>query len=146
MTLRFATKDDLDSIASLGAVMHAESSFSPMNYDSQKVKKTFSELIEARQFVVVSEHGGAVVGGMAGVCAQTWFGSDMIANDLALFIHPEHRGGLIPVRLIKSFVRWAELAGAKQIRPGVTTGSLAAEKIYEKLGFAKCGACFVMGV
>lgn len=141
--IRFATSADLDAIARLGAVMHSESSFSSMHYDKEIVKKTFGDLIESKQFVVVSELDGCIVGGMAAVCIQSWFGSDMVANDLALFIHPEHRGGMVSVRLIKTFVQWAELAGAKQIRPGVTTGDGRAEKLYEKLGFAKCGASFV---
>jgi hypothetical protein len=36
-----------------------------------------------------------VIGGMAGMVTQSWFGNDMVANDLALFIHPDHRGGLM---------------------------------------------------
>lgn len=140
-----ATPDDLPAIVVLGRVMHEESSFAPMDYDVDRVKETISDLMNKSQFVVVAEGtNGEVIGGMAGMVTQSWFGNDMVANDLALFIHPDHRGGLVVVRLVKAFVHWAKLAGAKQIRPGVVSGSRTAEALYDRLGFTRCGATFCM--
>lgn len=145
MNLRMATPDDLPAIVVLGRVMHDESSFAPMDYDVDRVKETISDLMNKSQFVVVAEDtNGEVIGGMAGMVTQSWFGNDMVANDLALFIHPDHRGSLLVVRLIKAFVHWAKLAGAKQIRPGVVSGSRTAEALYDRLGFTRCGATFCM--
>lgn len=145
MILRLATHDDLPAIAALGRVMHEESSYAPMDYNVDRVKETISDLMNKSQFVVVAEDtNGDVIGGMAGMVTQSWFGEDMVANDLALFIHPNHRGGMLVVRLVKHFATWARLAGAKQIRPGVTTGSSAAEALYQRLGFARVGAVFCM--
>ena len=145
MKLRMATPDDLPAIVVLGRVMHEESSFAPMDYDVDRVKETISDLMNKSQFVVVAEDtNGEVIGGMAGMVTQSWFGNDMVANDLALFIHPDHRGGLMVVRLVKAFVHWAKLAGAKQIRPGVVSGSRTAEALYDRLGFTRCGATFCM--
>ena len=101
MKLRLATVDDLPDIVGLGRIMHKESSFAPLDYDIERVKESIGDLIEKNQFVVVAEDiNGEVVGGMAGFVTQSWFGKDDIANDLALFIHPEHRGGLLAVRLV----------------------------------------------
>ena len=145
MKLRMATPDDLPAIVVLGRVMHEESSFAPMDYDVDRVKETISDLMNKSQFVVVAEDtNGEVIGGMAGMVTQSWFGNDMVANDLAVFIHPDHRGGLLAVKLIKTFVHWAKLAGAKQIRPGVVSGSRTAEALYDRLGFTRCGATFCM--
>lgn len=145
MKLRMATVDDLPAIVVLGRVMHQESSFAPMDYDVDRVKETISDLMNKSQFVVVAEDtNGEVIGGMAGMVTQSWFGNDMVANDLALFIHPDHRGGLMVVRLVKAFVHWAKLAGAKQIRPGVVSGNRTAEALYDRLGFTRCGATFCM--
>lgn len=145
MKLRMATPDDLPAIVVLGRVMHQESSFAPMDYDVDRVKETISDLMNKSQFVVVAEDtNGEVIGGMAGMVTQSWFGNDMVANDLAVFIHPDHRGGLLVVRLVKAFVHWAKLAGAKQIRPGVVSGSRTAEALYDRLGFTRCGATFCM--
>jgi L-amino acid N-acyltransferase YncA len=140
-----ATPDDLPAIVVLGRVMHEESSFAPMDYDVDRVKETISDLMNKSQFVVVAEDkNGEVIGGMAGMVTQSWFGNDMVANDLALFIHPDHRGSMLVVRLVKTFVHWAKLAGAKQIRPGVISGSRTAEALYDRLGFTRCGATFCM--
>lgn len=145
MKLRMATVDDLPAIVGLGCIMHQESSFAPMDYDVDRVKETFSDLMNKSQFVVVSEDtNGEVISCMAGMCTQSWFGNDMVANDLAIFIHPDHRGGMLAAKLIKTFVQWAKLAGAKQIRPGVVSGSRTAEALYDRLGFTRCGATFCM--
>ena len=145
MKLRIATIEDLPAICVLGRVMHDESTFAPMDYDVNRVKETISDLMDKSQFVVVAEDtNGEVIGGMAGMVTQSWFGNDMVANDLALFVTRDERGGMAAVKLIKTFVHWAKLAGAKQIRPGVTTGHERAEKLFERLGFARCGASFVM--
>ena len=143
--IRLATADDLADIARLGRIMHEESTFAPMDYDVDRVKETLGEMIDKKQFVVVAEDdNGDIVGGMAGMVTQSWFGNDSIANDLALFIAPTRRGGLLAARLIDAFVLWARMAGAKQIRPGVITGSAVAEGLYARFGFSRCGSTFVM--
>lgn len=145
MKLRMATPDDLPALAVLGREMHETSSYAPMDYDPERLKETISDLMNKSQFVVVAEAtNGEVIGGMLGVVTQSWFGRDMVANDLALFVAGDARGGMAAIKMMKAFVQWAKLAGAKQIRPGVTTGHVRAEKLFERLGFARCGASFVM--
>lgn len=143
--LRLATMDDLPALCALGRLMHEESSFAPLDYDVECVKATIARLLDNGQLVLVATDAtGEVVGGVMGSVAQTWFGRDMVANDLALFVHPAQRGGLLAARLMRAFVAWARLAGAKQVRLGVTTGSEAAQRLYEGMGFRRCGAAFVM--
>jgi L-amino acid N-acyltransferase YncA len=145
MNLRLATIDDLPEICVLGRAMHEESSFAPMDFDNEVVKETLTNLMHKNQFVVVAEGtNGEIIGGMAGSVTQSWFGNDSVANDLCIFIHKDHRGGLLAVKLIKLFVQWAKLAGAKQIRPGVVSGNRTAESLYERLGFKRTGATFCM--
>ena len=145
MKLRLATINDLPDLVLLGRQMHEESTFASMDFDMEIVKETLADLMNKNQFVVVAEDiNGTVIGGMAGSVTQSWFGKDLIANDLALFIRQDHRGGLIAYKLIQHFVRWARLAGANQIRPGVTTGNKNAEALYERLGFKRCGSTYFM--
>jgi GNAT superfamily N-acetyltransferase len=143
--MRLATSDDIPAIIELGRTMHIESTFAPMDYDPERMKATLTELIAQSQYVVVAtDDVGQVIGGLVGMCTQSWFGSDMVANDLALFVHPDWRKSLAAEQLVLMFVHWAKLAGAKQIRPGVTSGDMRAEKLYERMGFSRCGASFVM--
>ena len=145
MKLRAATCDDLADICALGRVMHSESTFAPMDFNVDRVKETITDLMNKNQFVVVAEStNGELVGGMAGMVVRSWFGDDMVASDLALFVRPDARGGMAAVKLITAFVHWAKLAGAKQIRPGVSTGSRRAEDLFGRLGFTRCGSCFFM--
>lgn len=145
MKLRMATMDDLPAMAVLGREMHATSSYAPMDYDPERLKETITDMMNKSQFVVVTEDtNGEVIGGMVGMVTQSWFGRDMVANDLALFVAGNARGGMAAIKMMKAFVHWAKLAGAKQIRPGVTTGHERAEQLFERLGFARCGASFVM--
>lgn len=145
MKLRMATLDDLPAMAVLGREMHDTSSYAAMDYDPDRLKETIEDLMNKSQFVVVAEGtNGELIGGMLGMCTQSWFGRDMVANDVALFVTRNERGGMAAVKLIKAFIQWARLAGAKQIRPGVTTGHERAEELFERLGFTRCGASFVM--
>jgi N-acetylglutamate synthase-like GNAT family acetyltransferase len=145
MKLRMATLDDLPAIARLGRDMHEASSFCTLDYDEDVVKTTFGDLIDESQFVVLAENiNGEVIGGMAGRVTPSWFGKDSIANDIAIFITPDERGGLRAVQFVKAFVLWARLAGAKQVRTGVTTGDARAEHLYAAMGFTRCGASFYL--
>ena len=147
MKIRLATLDDLPKIAQLGRDMHEASTFSTLDYDAEIVKATIGRLINESQFVVVAENiNGEVVGGMAGQVVPSWFGKDSVANDMAIFISPGERGGLRAVQFIEAFTLWAKLAGAKQVRPSVTTGHERAAELYEAMGFTRCGASFYMNL
>ena len=99
MRLRMATVADLPAICVLGRAMHQESTFAPMDYDIDCVKETIADLMEKSQLVLVAEDtNGEVIGGILGKVTQTWFGKDMVANELGLFIHPDHRGGMLAMK------------------------------------------------
>ena len=83
---------------------------------------------------------------MLGMLVPSWFGRDWTASDLALYLTPEHRGGTTAARLVKAFVTWAQAAGAKQIRPGVSTGQPGALNLYAGLGFTPVGQLFCMNL
>ena len=145
MRLRLATPEDLPALCVLGRLMRDETTFAGMDFDNDRFKEAVQELIDKNQLVQVAEDkNGEVVGAMLCQVKPTWFGNDLIATELGLFIHPDHRGGALAARFIKTFVKWARLAGAKQIRPGVITGCDVAVKLYERLGFRRCGATFLM--
>jgi L-amino acid N-acyltransferase YncA len=147
MMIRLATLDDLPMIVMLGREMHGSTDFADLDFDAERVKQTFTELMALGQFVVVAENiNGDVVGGMAGKCTQSWFGKDMIATDIALFVQSDARGGVMAVQLIKAFTVWAKMAGARQVRPGVATGNQRAEGLYGQLGFRRCGTHFCMDI
>lgn len=147
MAIRDATEQDLDAIVELGLEMHAESSYRYLQFDQEKVRSFMAGMM-GQQYVRVYEKDGQLLGGMAGMVVQPWFSTDLYAVDVAVFVSQEHRGSMAAVRLIKDFVVWAKECGAKQIRPGVTTGDVgsAGSRLYEALGFEPVGTTFALNV
>lgn len=146
MTLRRAQIADIPAMTDLGRAMHAESNFAPLDFDGDVFAATLRRLIESDQFVLIAEKDGEIVGGMIGTVHQSWFGKDWIASDMGLFIAPASRGGMTAARLVRAFVLWAKAAGARQARPGVSTGATNAERLYEGMGFKRAGELFVMNL
>lgn len=141
--IRDATFDDLPQLVELGRVMHAESPrFARLTFSAGRLHLTLAALIEAGQFLRVgTDEAGAVVGGMAGMVTQHWASDDLVANELALFVAPEYRGGLLAVRLLTRYLQWAAERGAVIIQAGVTTGvdTETTARLYERMGLKRCG-------
>ena len=154
MKIRPAVVQDVLHLAEIGRVLHEQSSFAGMAYDPDASASYLLSLIVNTNpaidyFVYVAENdAGEVVGGMAGYCAKSWFGPDRTASDISLFIIPEARGGMTAVRLVKAYIEWAKAHGARQIRPGVSTGAIgsAAEGLYSRLGLSRVGSLFCLEV
>ena len=146
--IRLATLDDIPALIALGAVMHQESRYRVLPYDEEKVRGLLSRMIEHEDgLLLVAEKSGEIVGGFAGLIAEHWFSTSRIATDFALFIHPDHRGGLTAARLLKAFVAWAKEHGAALITAGITTGvhTDATTRLYQSLGFEPVGIALNMG-
>lgn len=147
MTIRAATLDDVPVMVELGRRMHEESSYRTMTYSAERVAETAKLLVE-HGFALVAEKNGEVIGGMMGDVITPWYTTERMGTDYALYIAPEHRNGLLALKLVKRFEEWCVSMGATRIRPGVSTGSISAGKIYRALGYQPVGECFMkeMGV
>ncbi len=145
-TIRPATLDDLDVLMDIGEAMHKESPrFSRMTYSHAKVLQTFIDLINADcGLIVVAEQDGEIIGGIAAMATPHWFSHDLMASDLALFILPEHRGGMTAVRLIKHYIAWAGEKGAVITQMGISTGVHAEETaaMFSAVGLKQFGYLF----
>jgi GNAT superfamily N-acetyltransferase len=80
-----------------------------------------------------------------GLISSYYFGKDLVANDLLLFVSQDRRGGIAAARLIKEFEDWAFANGAKEIRPASSTGVKTEEtrQLYNALGYDTVGHTFV---
>lgn len=140
--IRKATMADLPEIIHLGRRMHEESSYNSMGFASDRVANMSALLIE-HGFAMVVEIDGNVVGGMLGDVVTPWYTNERMGNDIALYIAPEHRKGTAAMKLLKKFEEWCLLMGAKHIRPGVSTGSTEAGRLYKARGYKVVGECFL---
>lgn len=147
MTIRAATLEDIPAIVELGRRMHAESPrFSKLQYAPDKVEATFTiALTDHRYFTLVKvEEDGEIIGGFAGFMAPHWCSYDEVAQDLAVFVRPDRRGGMLAARMVKAFVYWADSRGAKLIALGISTGVMVEEtaRLYKSLGLKQFGYLF----
>lgn len=141
--VRDATLADIPAMVALGTIMHAESRYSFMPYDGEKVAITLKTLIGAG-FVRVHERDGEIDGGMVGYMSEAWFSRAKVAAELALFVTPGKRGGMAAWYLLSEFSAWAENQGAQEITLAITTGVKVEEtgRMYQRLGFEQVGGVF----
>ena len=144
--IRPATEADLPYLIMLANVMLAESSFSSVPFEPEAFALTVIRLLDDQQFVMVAEKEGQIVGAMLGIATPFAFSYAMMAQDIALFVHPGARGRMISVRLIREFEKWAKAHNCLQIRPVVSSGCEAACRLYGLLGYRPVGVSFVKEV
>jgi GNAT superfamily N-acetyltransferase len=144
--IRYANLSDLPALITLGRKMHAESPrFSKFAFDAETWAATLERLIDSDDgFVMVAVFENHIIGMMVGLCSQWWFSRDRTATDLALFVVPEHRGGMSAVRLLSAFRGWCAARGVDHPQVGITTGidTERSAGAYRRLGWTECGLIF----
>lgn len=143
--IRPATLEDIPRIVALGRLFHAESpEFRDISFDEKKLTETLVNCINGAGVVFLYETAGTVRGGLAGVISEYWFSREKIALDLALFLEPEARVGLIALKLVLTFKSWARLMGATEVKMGITAGINVegTAKLYASTGMDQCGFMF----
>jgi len=125
MLVRLAGEKDFAAICELAAAMRAESPrFSALDYSEEKVYNLVRYLVlkPGAGGILVAEHSGKIIGMLAFIVQEHFFGSDRFASDLAFYIAPEHRGGMAFVRLVRGFEEVAADMGVDEKLLGVSTG------------------------
>jgi GNAT superfamily N-acetyltransferase len=143
--IRNATLEDIPKLVEMGLALHDESTYKHVEYSPERVAET-CRLMIANGFLVVAEKEGEVIGVMMGDVYVPWYTTERMGIDYTLYIMPEHRNGLIAVKMIKRFEQWCISMGAKQIRPGIGTGDPSAIKLYKALGYRSVGEWFLKDV
>src|SRR5690606_34537824 len=92
-------------------MMHAESPrYRALTYDPAKVAGVALRLIyDPAAEVLVAEQDGQLIGMLAGMIVEHFFGDDCYATDSVFFVRPEHLGSSVEPRLYRS---WEELLRA----------------------------------
>jgi GNAT superfamily N-acetyltransferase len=139
--IRPAEYTDVPALVELGRIMHAESPvFSKLDFDAVKLYTTIGNVIE-HGFACVYESNGHIRGVILAMICPHWFSRDLFSCDLALFIEPQHRGGIAAVRLLNAYAHWAMDSGAKLIQFGIMTGVgvETTAQLCERLGWKRAG-------
>lgn len=144
--IRPARHDDIPRLVELGAIMHATTCFSHLEYSTDRTGSFLASLIDGLGVVFVAEVNGEVVGGMPGAVTEQWFNNDLVAYEYCLFVEPGKRQGIIAMRLLLAFQEWAKIKGAKTIHLGITTGVNVegTARLYKRLGYEYSGPLLKM--
>lgn len=138
MIVKYDDEQHLQQLLTLGRRMLDESRFRDFDYDEAKLAKLAAS---PRCLVLMNIVNEQAVGFFAGIVQQHYFGKDLAGYDLAMYLEPEHRGGIAAVRFIKRFEDWCKEQGARTINLGssaeITTDT--ARKLYTGLGYKECG-------
>lgn len=134
----------MPALVRLGRAMHAEApNFRAMTFDGIRLGQTLRNVIGSDLGFawVLESPGGDVVGGLVAMAVPHWFSTDLAACDLALFVAPEHRGGMGVARLLNAYAAWAHEVGAVKVQLGIMTGVHVEQTraLMERLGWRCSG-------
>jgi L-amino acid N-acyltransferase YncA len=142
--IRPAQLSDVPRIVSIGALLHLESTYREIPYSPSKVGALMRSLINGGGVVFVAEKEGEVVGAIAGGVTAHWFSEELTGFEYSFFVLPEHRHGLVAMKLLLSMKAWCRAKGAKTLRIGITTGINVegTARFYRYLDFTEVGQLF----
>lgn len=144
--VRAGTVDDIPALLVLGRAMHAESRFRTVRYVPERVEATLRAVLGGAGCIFVAERAGEIVGGFVGLLVPYYFSDEKCASDLAIFVRPDRRGGILAASLIHAYIDWAREQGVRHVEIGVSTG-VHPEKtgaLLERLGLKPQGGLYVM--
>lgn len=145
--IRDIEKSDVKLVVDLIYRLHAESSFSEALFDKAHCTVNVEQWINHDAYYAQGafDSNKNIFAVYAGYITQYYFSKDLVAHDFLMYVEPERRGGYTIVRLVKNFESWAKSMGAKEIRPGTSTGikSEMSKKLYEALGYKFTGHNFM---
>lgn len=150
MTLRKAELEDVATLYGLAAQMHSESVYSKYNFDEAKVLNFITYYITHDHCIAIKalDDAGEIIGGFFGTVIPHYFGNDLQAFDVALFIHPDYRGTRTALHLIKAYREEAIARGASQVMLANSTGvdSDRVGQLFARSGFNHVGGVYSLHV
>jgi len=146
--IRTATIEDIDRLLELGRMFHAESpEYRDISFDDNKVRQVLTSMIENPQIgvIFVVTQSDRIVGGIVGMLTEYWFSDEKFATDLAVFVDPTTRHGVIASKLVIALRIWAAKMGARELKMPITAGinTDGVARLYDALGMRSVGQTFV---
>jgi len=129
----------------LAKMMHGESVYRDFDFDYVKVEAIGHQvLFDPSYFGVICEDKDKIIGLMICYVSAYYFGNDLLAQDMILYIDPSRRGGVGASRMIVEYVEWAQSKDCKEVLLGQTAGidPEVVDKLYTHAGFKLIGQLY----
>lgn len=148
VTIRLANSAaDVEAMIEMGQRLHAESRFSNLTYDQERLRKSGEfGLAHNNPGLLMAERSGVLVGMAVVMVGEYFFASAKTATIQLLYVTPEARGGMAAVRLLKAIRQIAANSGAHDLHLNVTTGISPAktDRFLRRMGFLQTGGNYVL--
>lgn len=140
---------DILTLLALGKEMHSEGHFKNTDYDEAKVIDLFMSIIKSdSRCCFVALHDGVIIGFFMGYLDTYYFGNTLTSYDLLIYVDKNHRGGSTGVKLLQSYIKWAQDHGVSEsnIRLGDSAeiDSQAVGRLFKHMGFREHGKLYIL--
>lgn len=144
-TIRQATLDDVPRIVEMAQRFYPQSGYTKLGPMMKECAAGLALITMESGVMLVAESDDSLVGM---VCLHvdpfTFNPNILIAHELVFWIEPEHRGGMLAVRMIKAGEQAAAECGAKWNRMATLAASdEAAGVMYERMGYVRSESYYV---
>jgi len=103
--------------------MHAESSFSHLDFSTDQTLKTMSRYLkDSNRICFLAWSDEEPVGIIAAYASDYYFSKQRVSSDIAWFVSRKKRGSTIGIRLLSAYEKWAKDQGVSEVRMGIETG------------------------
>jgi len=138
----WASEEDFDDVVRLGRLMHAESSYSALEFSEDRLRQIFDLYTsDDNRALILGRINGETCGLYAGYITPYYFSKELVANDIAWFVVKERRGSTLGLRLLTMFENWAKSRGVSEVRIGYSTdiNPSAFDSLMIKRGYSRVG-------
>lgn len=145
MIVREPQSTDIETMIALAKMMHDESVYRDFDFDYKKVAAIGQQVLtDPNYFGVVCEHEDEIIGLMVCYVTTYYFGNDLLAQDMILYVDPSRRGSVGAMRMIVEYVEWAQKKHCKEALLGQTAGidPDVVDKLYTHAGFNLIGQLY----
>ncbi len=125
LKLRTATAEHIPGIFAIAKAMSKETrTYADFDFDNDKALRFIVDHVDHphRLMVVAENDAGEVVGAFLATATETYFGRDIVTQDDAFYVLPEHRGKGTLAQFLMAYHQWAQTLNPKYIYLGVTLG------------------------
>ncbi len=145
MIIRAPQPQDIEVMIGLARMMHKESVYCDFDFDRGKVAAIGAQVLNNPDyFGRVCESETSVIGLMICYVTPYYFGNDLLAQDMILYIDKSRRGSVGAMRMIVEYVEWAKEKGCKEAVLAQTAGIApdVVAKLYNRVGFELIGQLY----
>ena len=144
MDWRFFEEKDLYWIQEISEDFLKESAWgNRVEINKEKVTNYFlAAMNQPNMFGIVSLKEDIPIGFMIGCILEFPYSEDKFARQLELYVVPKERGKMTGLQMMKKFIEWSKMNGAKEVIFEVSNQAGSFEKLAERLGMEEIGTSY----